>query len=172
MHPLRVWQASIMSVTITAVTVLSQNGYTVYSAGPPITGDFTAVDTEYCIDDAINQVNLLTEKNIPSLSGTAGSKSVTLSRLESAPVKLLITIMLREAKKTSLSNSSSTSGSNSTSQSWNFGPMGASQGSSVGTAISATSAMNNAANSPLMDLFNRSIEKLKSSDQTWSYALI
>jgi hypothetical protein len=159
-----------MSVTITAATALSENGYAVLSGN---TGDFALVDVEAKIDDAINQVNLFAETNITALSGTAGSKTVTLSRLESAPVKILITITLREMKKTSLSNSSSTSGSSSTNKSVSIaGVLSQSEGGSTSTAVSAAAALNSAANSPLIDMFWKAIEKLRAAETDWSQAFI
>jgi hypothetical protein len=157
------------TVTLTAASVLSQNGYAVINGA---TGDFTIADTETMINDAIDQVNQLARRSIPPMAGVAGSKTATLNREEAPAVKVLLTIMLREGKKTSLSNSSSTSGSNSSNKSWNLGPVGASTGTSVGTSISATSALNNAANSPLMDLFNRLIEQLLRANVDWSRAFI
>jgi hypothetical protein len=153
-----------MSVTITAVTALSENSYT--------TTDFPLADVENKIDDAINQVNLFAEKNIPALSGNPEAKTVSMNRLESTSVKLLITILLRETKKTSLSNSSSTSTASSQSDSVQAGPFGASRGNSTSNATSAAAALNNAANSPLVDMFWRSIEKLKSNDKDWQNAFI
>jgi hypothetical protein len=142
-----------MSVTISAAVALAQNGYT--------TADLSAVNTEYMIDTCLNVVNQLAGQSIAALSGTAGTKSATCTRAQEPAVTTLITITLREAKKTSLSNSSSTSGSASTSKSTTMGPMSVSEGGSTSTAISAAAALNNAANSPLVDLFYRLIDSLK-----------
>lgn len=142
-----------MSVTLTAATVLAQNQYT--------TTDFDLTDVEYMIDDCIDTVNALTNDTIAALSGDAGSKSVTITRSEAPSVKTLITIVLREAKKTSLSNSSSTGNSTGTSSSINVGSIGMSESGSVSSAISATSALNNTAGSPLVDLFYKLIDVLK-----------
>jgi hypothetical protein len=145
-------------VDVSATIILAENGYT--------TTDFTAENTEYMIDDVIDTVNLLAGTTITALTGTAGTKTTTVTRHESPAVKTLCTIVLREAKKTSLSNSSSTSGSSSSSKSTNFGPVGVSEGGSTSTAISAASALNNAANSPLVDLFYKEIEKLQITQST------
>lgn len=145
-----------MSVTITAASILAQNQYT--------TTDFDNTDVEYMIDDAIDTVNQLAQQSIAAMAGVPGSLTATLTRAQSPAVKTLLTIMLREAKKTSLSNSSSTSGSTSTSKSKSIaGVLSVSEGGSVGTAISATSALNNAANSPLVELFYKLIESLKTN---------
>lgn len=145
-------------VTITATIALAQNGYT--------TSDFSAINTEYMIDTCINIVNQLAGQSIAALSGVAGSKSTTCTGAQEGALTTLITITLREAKKTALSNSSSTSGSSSTSSSIGLGPASLSESSSVGTAISAASALNSAANSPYVELFYKLIESLKTGAVT------
>jgi hypothetical protein len=161
-----------MSVSITATSALSENGFSVFSAGPPATGDFTIIDTEAVINKAINHVNNRAKRSIPAMTGAAGSKTASMSRLESDPVNTLITIMLRETKKTSLSNSNSTSGSSSIQKSVNMGPFGKSEGGSVGTAISATAAINNAANSALIKIFEDGVAALLADALDWSHAII
>ena len=150
-----------MSVTITAQSILDQTGYTVYAVGPPATGDFTLVNTELMIDDAIDTVNLMFTQAIAALSGSAGSKSGTMTRDQNAVVKMLLVLMLREGKKTSLSNSTSTNGGSSTNQSINVGPFGRSEGGSVSSAVSAATAINNPANSIYVAMFNEAGKKLE-----------
>jgi hypothetical protein len=150
-----------MSVTSTAQTILDQTGYAVYSAGPPVTGDFTLINTEYMMDDAIDTVNLMFTQNIAALTGTAGSKTATMTRDQNSVVKMLLVLMLREAKKTSLSNSSSTGGSSSTGKSVSVNGISMSQNSSVSSAISASSALNNPANSVYVAMFNEAGKKLE-----------
>jgi hypothetical protein len=144
-----------MSATFTASSILAQNGYT--------TTDFSAENVEYWIDDSIDTVNDLAVQSIDAMAGIAGSKTATCTRTQAPAVKTLITIILREAKKTSLSNSNSTSSSNSTSKSVSLGPASYSEGGSVGAAISAASALNNASDSPLVELFYRLIDSLKTN---------
>jgi hypothetical protein len=141
-----------MSVTITALTSLDQNSYT--------TTDFSAVKTEYMIDTAINTVNQLAGQSIQALSGSPGTKSTTCTRAQEPALTYHITITLREAKKTSLSNSATTTGTSSTNSSITLGPFGKSEGGSIGSAISATSALNSA-DSPTVKLFYNLIDSLK-----------
>lgn len=142
-----------MSVTITATTSLAQNGMT--------TTDFTAAVTEYMIDDCIDTVNLLANQSMAALSGSEGSKSVTITRLQAPAVKMLISLVLRENKKTQLTNSDNTSGSTGTSSSIGVGPVSVSESGSVSSSISASSAINNPSNSVYVDLFMRAVEELK-----------
>jgi hypothetical protein len=123
-------------VTYTALIALGENGLTI--------SDFTAVNTEYIIDRAIDYVNMRAQINIPALVGVAGVKTVTLTRNQSAVIGLLVTCMLRAAKQTSLANSSSTSGSSSTSKSVGLGALSLSEGGSVSSAISAASSLGSA----------------------------
>jgi hypothetical protein len=132
---------------------LSRYGYTI--------ADLSAIDVENNIDDYIDTVNSDAGTSIGYMTGTAGSKTVTVTEAQNAALKPLIQVMLREVKKTSLSNSSSTSGSSSTNKSVNMGPVSFSEGGSIGTAISAASAINNAANSPLLLIYNKAIDRLR-----------
>lgn len=93
-------------VTYTALIALAENGYTIT--------DIPAATCEYIIDRAIDYVNMRVGASIAALTGAAGTKNVTLTRDQSAVVGLLMTCMLREAKKSSLSNSTATSNSSST----------------------------------------------------------
>lgn len=132
-------------VTVTAAIVLAENGYT--------TDDFSAVNIEYMMDNVIDTINLMAGTSIAALTGTAGSKTATLTRAENPVFQMLMSMVLRENKKTSLSNSSSTSGSESASSSVSIGALSSSESSSVGTAISATAALNNEANSIYVKMF-------------------
>ena len=140
-------------VTVNATIVLAQNGYT--------TSDFSAVNIEYMMDDAINTLNLLFSQSIAALSGGAGVGSTTLTRSQSAVFAMLMSLVLRENKKTALSNSSSTSNSTGASSSVGIGGLSASESSSVSSAISAASAINNPANSVYVDLLMKAGRKLE-----------
>ena len=143
-----------MTTTITAALTLSQNGY-------EEDDDFAVTDVEAWIDDAIITTATLVNTDIDKLEGEAESKTVTLSDDLASAIKVLITIMLREAKKTSLSNSESTSNSSGGSSSIRVGSVDVSDSSSVSTAISAASSLNNQANTPLVDLYYRLVDALK-----------
>jgi hypothetical protein len=139
-------------VDITATTVLSQNGYT--------TTDLAAADVERIIDDAINQVNLDAAQSMSNMTGAEGSKTVTVTAPQSVPVKILISLMLREVKKTSLTNSDSTSSSTSTSKSIGVGQINVSDASSVSSSISAAASINTVANTILRENYLRAISRL------------
>jgi hypothetical protein len=154
-------------VDLTAETILAQNGYTEAdgSADPP-TGDFTKTVVEYVIDDCIDTVNLLAAQTMSAMTGAAESKTVTITRAQAPAVKMLISLVLRENKKTTLTNSNTTSGSESGSSSASLGPASISESSSVGTAIGAAAAINNPANSVFVGLFSKAIAQLKKSGGT------
>jgi hypothetical protein len=139
--------------TLTAEIAIEKNGYVVDT-------DFSEINVEYQIDDLLDYINLLAETSIASMSGTAGSKSVTLSRDENAAVSIGIACMLREAKKTTLSNSSSTSNSTGASSSIGVGNISASESSSVSASISAASSLNSA-DDLTRQLFEKAIARLK-----------
>jgi hypothetical protein len=138
-----------LTTTITAALTLSQNGYT--------TSDFATSDVEAWIDDAIITTATLVNTDIDKLD----TGTVTLTDDLASAVKVLITIMLREAKKTSMSNSTSTSSSAGGNKSVGIGGLSVSESSSVSTAISAASSLNNQANTPLVDLYYRLVDALK-----------
>jgi hypothetical protein len=138
--------------SVTALIALAENGYTIT--------DITAINVEYIIDNAIDYVNLLAETSIAALSGTAGTKTVTVTREQNAPLRILITCMLREAKKTSLSNSSSTNNSSGTTSSIGVGVLSVSESSSVSAAISAASSFGGT-NDLTRVLFDKAIERLR-----------
>jgi activator of HSP90 ATPase len=147
-------------VDITATTSLSQNGMTVT--------DFSAENVEYMIDDCLDTVNLMFEQTMDALSGGAGSKSVTVTRGQAPVVKMLISLVLRENKKTQLTNSSSTGSSTGTSSSIGVGSINVSESGSVSSSISAAASINNPANSVYVNLFMEAGRKLK--NQTASLA--
>ena len=122
--------------TLTAAIVLAKNNYT--------TTDISAVNTEYIIDDAIDFVNFDCGQTMSNMSGGAGSKTVTVTYSQNAVLSTLLTCMLRDAKKTGLSNSDSTSASSGTSKSVGVGNINVSESSSVSSAISAASSLNSA----------------------------
>jgi activator of HSP90 ATPase len=156
-----------MSVVLDSTSLITQNGYAVYSAGPPVTGDFTVANVDAMVDDCINTVNLFASQDMAAMSGTP--KTVTVTREQSIVVKMLLTLVLRENKKTQLSNSSSTGNASGTAKSINVGPIGMSQSNSVSTSISATAAINNPANSVYVGLFEKACDLLKGkSTQTTS----
>lgn len=150
----------MVSHTLTAAIVLGKNGYALDTGSG---GDFTAVNTEYLMDDMIDFIDGQVGSDvIPSLSGTAGSKTVTITgRNENAAFSFGMTIALREGKKTSLTGSSTTNGSESSSHSWTVGQVSHSEGASVGQAIGASTAINNESNSPESRFFWEAIAKLK-----------
>jgi hypothetical protein len=148
-----------MSVTITASSVLSQNGMS--------TTDFAAADVEAMIDDAIDTVDLFAWQSMAAMTGTAGAKTVTITRLQSPAVKMLISLLLRENKKTQFSSATNTSGSTSTSKSVSIaGVLSQSEGSSISTAISASAAINNPANTVFVQYFLQACEELKKQTAT------
>src|SRR3972149_6455936 len=147
----------------TAAIALSPNGYTEV--------DITTADAELIIDKAINEINLLADISIPAMTGTAGSKTVYLSRDQSAAVEILVTLMLREAKKTQLSNSSSTGSSSGTSNSVAAGGISASESGSVSSSISAASSLNSATDFT-RELFNKAIDKLRIKGHDWNRSII
>jgi hypothetical protein len=153
------------TVAITAQLSLDRNGYKAgdTAAVEAKTADFTLLVTEYIIDECIDFVNLLANSSIAALSGTPGAMTVSVSRDENAALKLLITCMLRDAKKTTLSNSSSTSNSSGTNSSVSAGGFSASDSSTVSSAVSAASSLNGM-DDFTRDLFNKAIERLQAEN--------
>lgn len=76
--------------TVTAQRVLDENNYTV--------SDISLTNLEYLIDNVIDYINLETGLSISNLSGTAGSKSVTVTSGQSPIIKLLSALMIRAYK--------------------------------------------------------------------------
>ncbi len=149
--------------TITAQKVLDQNGYT--------TSDFDLADVEYWIDDCIDYINSRADSGIPSMTGTTPAKTVTVTAKANAALKFLLSIVLREAKKTSLTSTSATSGSSGNSINIAVGSVSNSESSSTSTAISAAQSINNAGNSPLVQMFEEALWRLM-GDYNWNRAII
>jgi hypothetical protein len=142
-----------MSEAITGQTVLDDNGYTVT--------DFPIIVVERLINKAISHINAQTGRSIAHMDGTAGTKSVTVADEEYGVLDAIITCMLREAKKTALSNSSSTGGSSGSSKSVSAQGYSVSESSSTSSAITATSAINNSGNSILIDWIKEELKRLR-----------
>lgn len=141
-----------MSVSFSASEILAQNGMS--------ESDFTNETVEYMMDDSINTVNLLFTQTIDALAGEAGAKTATMTRNQSAVVKMLLSLVLRENKKTQLSSSSSTSNSTGTNSSVSAGGISASDSNTVSGSISATAAINNPSNSVYVNMFMEAGKKL------------
>lgn len=151
-----------MSVNFDAEQVILQNGFQIYDEGTG-EGDFTVPVVEYVVDDCIDTVNLLFEQDIAAMSGEAGSKTVTCSRAQSPVLKMLISLVLRENRKSAISSSSSTGSGESESRSVGVGGLSVSEGSSISSAISASATINNPANTVYVDLFLKAGKKLMGS---------
>lgn len=155
-----------MTVTFDAEQIIEQNGYVV-------TTDFTATNVEYWIDDSIDYINLLAETSIPHMTGSAGSKTLTVSLKANAALKPLLACVLRENKKTALTNSNSTGSSSGTASSIGVGPISVSESSSVSSSISAAAAINSINNTIYREMFMTAIEQLKKNqDLNWNRAII
>lgn len=133
-------------VSISAANVLARNFYSSTAFDPASSPDeaVSLTNVEMIIDDIIDTINSEAETTIPEMSGTAGTKTVTVSRNQNAAIKLVLPVMLKEAKY-----KLSTSGS--------MGPLSSSV--SVGSQDSI-----------FKELFYKAIEKLKERD--WSQSII
>ena len=134
-------------VSVTAAAVLARNHYGSTDFDPATSSRNEAVsytNVEYIIDDAIDFINSEAETTMPAMDGTAGSKTVTVSRNQNAALQLLLPVMLKESKY-----KISTSGS--------LGPASASE--TVGGQDSI-----------FKEMFWKSIERLKERD--WSQSII
>ncbi len=81
----------MVTVSNIATQILNENNYT--------TGDITAINLEYLIDNAIDYVNMETSTSIADLSGAvAGSKSITGTEPEIVTVKFVTILMIRAYK--------------------------------------------------------------------------
>lgn len=138
-------------VSLTAAIALAQNGFT--------TADLTAVNTEYVIDNAIDFVELEAGVTIGDMTGVAGSKTVTLTGPQNAVLSLLVSLMLREVKKTTLTNSSSTASSSSTAKAVSIGGLSVSDSAILSSAISAATSLNNASDFT-REMFKQGIKRL------------
>jgi hypothetical protein len=167
-----------LTVTFAAQQIIEQNGFTVYSAGPPVTGDFTVANVENWIDNAVDFVNAKVRQIRPSFSkiahmtGIAGSKTISVTDESNAALQPLLSCILRENKKTALSNSSSTGGSSSTGKAVSVNGISMSQNSSVSSAISAASSLNNAGNTIFVKMFEDAILALQTEEMDWNRAII
>lgn len=138
--------------TITATEILAENGYT--------TSDFTAATVELIITNAKRYINFMANQSIADMTGTEGSKTLTLTENQDICVRILTTCMLREAKKTSLTNSSSTGTSSGTASSIGVGPVSVSESSSVSSSISAAAAINSPSNTIYREMLNQALSRL------------
>ena len=83
--------------TLTAAIVLERFDLT--------TADFSAVATEYLIDDVIDYINLEAGTSISNLAGVAGAKTVTVTSGQNAAIKLILSLMLKDVKAMATSTS-------------------------------------------------------------------
>jgi len=142
-------------VTISASVALAQNGYT--------TDDVEDIACEYIIDAAIDHVNLMADTSIAALAGVAGAKTGAVTRNQNAALQPLITLMLRDYKRSALSSSQHTTQSTGAggSSSFTLGPYSVSESSSTASAISAANSLNNAANTYTVKMFETAIARLR-----------
>jgi len=73
--------------TITAQDILDENNYT--------ESDISKAKVESLIDNAINYINLETGLSISNMSGSSGSKSVTVTSDQAPVVKALASLYVR-----------------------------------------------------------------------------
>lgn len=131
-------------VTLTASSVLARFFYKSTDFDPNENETTSLTNVEYIIDDVIDFINSEAEVNIPQMSGTAGLKTVTVTRQQNAAIKLVLGVILKESKyKTSTSSS--------------LGPASISE--SVGSQDSI-----------FKEMFWAAIERLKEHD--WTRAII
>ena len=76
-----------MSETISAQQILDENGWT--------ESDISKTNLEYLIDNAINYINLQTGLSISNLSGSAGSKTVSVTKQQAVIIKALTALLVR-----------------------------------------------------------------------------
>ena len=86
--------------TITAAIALARFNYVSTdfdpSSSPTETTSYTNV--EYIIDDVIDFVNAEAGTSISNLSGTAGAKTVTVTSAQNSPIKLILSVALKETR--------------------------------------------------------------------------
>jgi hypothetical protein len=140
-----------LSVTLTAANCLADNNYT--------TTDIPTVAVERIIDKAISYFNLRTGRSVNLMAGTPESKTTVVQAEEYGVLEAIITCMLREAKKTSLSNSTSTG--SGASKSVNIGAMGMSESSTVSSAISAAQSINSEGNTVFREFITEGLRSLR-----------
>ena len=131
-------------VSITAADVLARFNYKSNDFDPDNDETTSYTNVEQIIDDIIDFINSEAETSISAMDGTAGVKTVTVSRNQNAAIKLLLPVMLKETKY-KISTSAS------------LGPASASE--SVGGQDII-----------FKELFWRAIERLKERD--WSQSII
>ena len=85
-------------VDLTAATVLARFNYDSTAFDPDRDETASLTNVEYIIDDAIDFVNAEAGTSISNLAGVAGSKTVTLTAAQNAPIKLILSVMLKETK--------------------------------------------------------------------------
>lgn len=76
--------------SITAQQILDENKWTV--------SDISKTNLEYLIDNAINHINAETGLSISNLSGSAESKTVTVTSAQDYVIKALTAILVRAYK--------------------------------------------------------------------------
>lgn len=76
--------------TITAQRILDENGYTA--------SDMSLTVLEYWIDNVIDYINSETGLSISNMSGTAESKTVTVTSAQAPIIKMLAALMIRAKK--------------------------------------------------------------------------
>lgn len=150
--------------THTATTLLADNNYT--------TTDLPAAAVERWVDNAVDYINQQADTAQGHMTGAEGSKTITVTDKYNAALVPLISCLLREAKKTALSNSSSTGTGTGASSSVGIGGLSASESSSVSSSISAAATINASANTIYLQMFRDAIEKLKVAEYDWSRAFI
>jgi hypothetical protein len=142
-----------LAITFDAEQIIEQNEFVVDT-------DFTEINVEYWIDICIDYVNAEAGISIAHMTGVAGSKEASVTSAQNAALQPLLSCVLRENKKTQFSSASNTSSTEATSKSVTVGGISQSEGSSVSTAISASSAINNTANTIYREMYMRAIKKL------------
>ncbi len=131
-------------VSLTAADVLAQNYYRSTDFDPAADETTSLTNVEGIIDDIIDYINVEAGTSISAMSGTAGSKTVTLTREQNAVIKLILPVTLKE-RKYKISTSSA------------LGPASISE--SVGSQDSV-----------FKEMFWKAINRLKEYD--WGYAII
>ena len=85
---------------LTAANVLARFYYGSTDFDPDENGNETTsyTNVEYIIDDAIAFINAEAGTNISDMAGAAGAKTVTVTSAQNAPLKLILSVMLKETK--------------------------------------------------------------------------
>lgn len=85
-------------VSLTAARLLSRNFYSSTDFDPDSDETQSYTNVEYLIDDLIDWINTECGVSISSMSGTAGSKTVTLTAAQNAVASMILPILLRDTK--------------------------------------------------------------------------